>query len=87
MNLAVKFYKQNPDIPPGMPPEWPWQCIELGDTTTPPDDGWIVMSEVEYNNYRATLQMDYDEYTQGLGGTTDANLGIWSRITSWLTGK
>ena len=50
MNLAVKFYKDHPRKPIGMPDDWPWECREIGSATSYDREPgpWIVVSRDEY---------------------------------------
>lgn len=61
MNLAVRLYGVNSQ---GIPELWPCQVVELGNSTTLPDDGnsWSLMTKEEYIAYLATHQAAYDAW-------------------------
>lgn len=53
MNLAVKLYASEiGNNPNGIPSSWPSETVSLGESTQlPSGEGWILMTEEEYNNY------------------------------------
>lgn len=65
-NLAVMIYSAAPSgsNPNGIPGVWPYQVIELGQGTTPPDQSgnWMIMTTDQYNQYIAQNQATYDAW-------------------------
>lgn len=55
MNLAVLLYEdEDPGkVPEGMPLDWPSRADEIGESTTLPGEDWILMTQEEYDDYRA----------------------------------
>lgn len=53
MNLAVKFYKDHPNKPVGMPDNWPYTCREIGEATAYKDEPgpWLIVSKEEYDEF------------------------------------
>lgn len=63
-NLAVMLYLNAPSNPTSIPGVWPYQVVELGISTTPPDNSgnWLIMTEDQYNMYVATNQPTYNAW-------------------------
>lgn len=53
MNVAVKFWKDNPEKPLDFPGEFPWECREIGDATeyTKEPGQWTIMPVDRFNAY------------------------------------
>jgi len=51
MNLAIKFYSQVENLQL-LPNEWPFEVIQLGDSTVLPSAEYTLMTLEEYNHYR-----------------------------------
>lgn len=64
MNLSVKFYKDVPNAPKGMPEEWPADVLEIQEGGLCPS-GWTEMSRDEYAAYRDEHAAKYNAYLQG----------------------
>jgi hypothetical protein len=64
MNIAIKFYSQNPNKPAGMPDEWPWLCREIGEATayTSEEGPWTIMTIEQYNAYFEENFPKYEAY-------------------------
>lgn len=62
MNLAMKTYKYTDNLD-GIPENWPSEIIELNESTTLPEgDGWVLMTEEEYQSYLTEHQAEYDTW-------------------------
>ena len=59
MNLAILIY-QHTDNPKGLPDVWPAEVIDLGDSTSLPNDQWILMTDTEYTEYLSQYRSLYD---------------------------
>jgi hypothetical protein len=92
MNLAVKFYKDEPDAPLGMPADWPSQCRQIDDATeyTAEPGPWLIMSVEEYNSYREANMGAYEQYQETYLGADGqphpimSMAGIYLRVRNWL---
>jgi len=64
MNVAVLLYQNVPveSKPSGIPDVWPSTVIELGDSTTLPDETWSLMTREDYCTYVSTHQSTYDTW-------------------------
>lgn len=52
MNIAVKFWKDNPEKPLDFPDMYPWECREIGEATEFGAPGeWTIMSKESYEAY------------------------------------
>ena len=62
MNLAVKLYSAETTNLKNVPSTWPSQVLELGESTSLPDDTWVLMTIEEYTIYRSIHQPSYDAW-------------------------
>jgi hypothetical protein len=62
MNLAVKLYSNAPSNPLNIPGAWPYEVIELGESTTLPDNTYQLMTSQELVEYRSNHQAEYDAW-------------------------
>jgi len=62
MNFAVLTYQYEPNPPNGIPLGWPSQVIELGNDTTLPGDGWVLMTAEALDAAKAANQSDYNTW-------------------------
>lgn len=64
MNLAIRLYSDADSNPKNIPGTWPFQVIELGNSSTAPDDGneYTVMTQEQYNVYVAAHQSEYNTW-------------------------
>ncbi len=64
-NLAVKLFANVSvgEKPAGIPDSYPAEIIELGESTTLPEEGvWQLMTEQEYSDYMSEVQAEYDAW-------------------------
>lgn len=63
-NVAVKFFVSVVDKPAGIPDQWPADIVELGESTTLPDNSgdWQLMTSVELAIHKAAYQAAYDTW-------------------------
>lgn len=61
MNLAIKLYSSDAN-PRNVPGTWPSQVVELGESTTLPDNTWLLMTVQEFENYKAIHKAEYDAW-------------------------
>lgn len=66
MNLAIRFYSDAENKPTNMPDIWPYQVVELGESTELPQDGntWNLMTTEEYADYIVEHQAEYDAWEE-----------------------
>lgn len=94
MNLAVKFYRDMPNRPKGMPYDWPAQVREIGDARSYDlEPGpWQIMTLDEYNDYLKDARGYYDEYREkwlneaGRPHPILSFRGVYLRVQSFIWG-
>ena len=84
MFIAFKTHSTNPNKPDGMPNEWPrGTVVQLGPSSTAPDQSgeWIVMTELEFEGYKAIHRPAFNAYQQTVGAEQEAK-GLVRKIVS-----
>lgn len=64
MKIAFKKMSQIGDVPATCPGDWPGLVTEIEDSKTSAyeNDGWLVMTQTEFDNYKVPFQAAYDDF-------------------------
>ena len=91
-NFAVKFASDltTEDLAikglEGIPPSWPVEIVELGESSQLPDDGssWTLMTEIDFTAHKTTMQSAYADWYNSKQQST-ANAIISNKIRAAMT--
>lgn len=68
MRVAVRYYRDNPERPAGIPEGYPWLCVQedMPEYQEKLDQGWDDMEVEDYEALKASLSDTYNTYAASL---------------------
>lgn len=81
-NLAVRKYSTVAanDKPSGIPDEWPYHVLELGEGMTLPNGNYVLMTVAEYNTHISNNQSAYNTWKAGVDSAEAPIKNIESKL-------